>query len=59
MTERKYCCFVIDIASIRGSGDEIEQLDIKREFEENLVEELGNCSLLIKIVASIVIKIRK
>ena len=58
MAERKYCCFVIDVASIRGSEHEVKLLNIQREFDDQLVDELGNCSLLVKIIASIVIKIR-
>ena len=58
MAERKYCCFVIDVASIRGNEHEIKQLNIQKEYEEQSVKELGNCSLFMQIVTSIVIKIR-
>ena len=58
MAERKYCCYVIDVASIRGSEDEIKQLNIQKEYDGQSVKELGNCSLFMQIIASIVIKIR-
>ena len=49
-------CFVIDIASIRGSQDEVRQLNIQQQFE--LIEyEFNNSPLLIQILAAMIIKI--
>ena len=48
--------FIIDIASIRGSQDEVKQLDIQQQFDQ-IEDEFNNSPLLIQILAAIIIKI--
>ena len=48
--------FIIDIASIRGSQDEVKQLNIQHQFDE-ISDEFNNTPLLIQILASMIIKI--
>ena len=48
--------FIIDIASIRGSQDEVKQLDIQQQFNQ-ISDEFNNSPLLIQILTAMIIKI--
>ena len=49
--------FIIDIASIRGSQDEVGLLDIEQQFDQ-IEHEFNSSPLLIKILAAMIIKIK-
>ena len=48
--------YVIDIASIRGSYDEVRLLNIQHQFDK-IADEFNNTPLLIQIWAAMIIKI--
>ena len=49
--------YVIDIASIRGSENEVKLLNIQHQFDE-ISDEFNNTPLLVQILAAMIIKIK-